>query len=85
VLLLDQRGTGRSTPVTAGTVGQLPADRLAAYLKLFRADSIVADAELIRHRLAGGARWETLGQRLRRLRHADVPVAAPPRRSPPAT
>ncbi len=62
VLLLDQRGTGRSTPVTAATAGQLPADRLAAYLRLFRADSIVADAELIRHRLAGGARWETLGQ-----------------------
>jgi hypothetical protein len=34
VLLLDQRGTGRSTPVTARTVGDMPAD----YLKLLRAD-----------------------------------------------
>jgi pimeloyl-ACP methyl ester carboxylesterase len=35
---------------------------LARYLRLFRADSIVADAELIRARLTGGAPWETLGQ-----------------------
>jgi pimeloyl-ACP methyl ester carboxylesterase len=35
---------------------------LAAYLRHFRADSIVADAELIRRRLADGVRWETLGQ-----------------------
>jgi pimeloyl-ACP methyl ester carboxylesterase len=62
VLLLDQRGTGRSTPVSADTVGHLPPAELAAYLRLFRADSIVADAELIRQRLAGGARWSTLGQ-----------------------
>jgi pimeloyl-ACP methyl ester carboxylesterase len=62
VLLLDQRGTGRSTPVTARTVRGMPAPELAAYLRHFRADSIVADAELIRARLAGGARWETLGQ-----------------------
>jgi len=62
VLLLDQRGTGRSTPVTARTVGDRSPAELAAYLRLFRADSIVADAELIRARLAGGARWATLGQ-----------------------
>jgi pimeloyl-ACP methyl ester carboxylesterase len=62
VLLLDQRGTGRSTPLTARTTrGMAPAD-LAAYLRLFRADSIVADAELLRARVAGGAQWETLGQ-----------------------
>jgi pimeloyl-ACP methyl ester carboxylesterase len=62
VLLLDQRGTGRSTPVTAATVQGMAPAALAAYLRHFRADSIVADAELIRGRLAGGARWETLGQ-----------------------
>lgn len=62
VLLLDQRGTGRSTPVTARTVAGMPPAELAAYLRRFRADSIVADAELIRARLAGGARWDTLGQ-----------------------
>jgi pimeloyl-ACP methyl ester carboxylesterase len=62
VLLLDQRGTGRSTPVTARSVGERSAEELAAYLRLFRADSIVADAELIRARLTGGAPWATLGQ-----------------------
>jgi pimeloyl-ACP methyl ester carboxylesterase len=62
VLLLDQRGTGRSTPVTARTVAGLTPERLAAHLRLFRADSIVADAEIARARIAGGARWDTLGQ-----------------------
>jgi pimeloyl-ACP methyl ester carboxylesterase len=62
VLLLDQRGTGRSTPVTARTVAGMEPARLAAYLRLFRADSIVADAELVRARLAGGEWWDTLGQ-----------------------
>lgn len=62
VLLLDQRGTGRSTPITArGVAGQSP-EQLASYLRKFRADSIVADAEILRERLAGGARWDTLGQ-----------------------
>jgi pimeloyl-ACP methyl ester carboxylesterase len=62
VLLLDQRGTGRSTPVTARTVRGMDPASLAAYLRHFRADSIVADAEMIRQRLTGGARWDTLGQ-----------------------
>lgn len=34
----------------------------AAHLKHFRADSIVADAELIRRELCGDRPWETLGQ-----------------------
>ncbi|WP_326836550.1 alpha/beta fold hydrolase [Amycolatopsis rhabdoformis] len=59
VLLLDQRGTGNSTPV--GTLaGRTPADQ-AEYLSHFRADSIVRDAELIRQRL-GVDRWSLLGQ-----------------------
>jgi pimeloyl-ACP methyl ester carboxylesterase len=62
VLLLDQRGTGRSTPISARTVAGQDANELAAYLRFFRADSIVADAELIRARLAGDRPWETLGQ-----------------------
>jgi pimeloyl-ACP methyl ester carboxylesterase len=62
VLLLDQRGTGRSTPITARTVQGMPADKLAAYLMLFRADSIVRDAEILREKIAGGAAWDTLGQ-----------------------
>lgn len=63
VLLLDQRGTGRSTPVTARAAAALgPARRLADHLALHRADSIVADAELIRRQLCGDEPWETLGQ-----------------------
>ncbi|MFG3052330.1 alpha/beta fold hydrolase [Kitasatospora sp. NPDC048239] len=63
VLLLDQRGTGRSTPVTARAAAGLgPAHRLADHLALHRADSIVADAELIRRQLCGDRPWETLGQ-----------------------
>ncbi len=63
VLLLDQRGTGRSTPATRQTLGSLGSARAQAdYLAHFRADSIVLDAELIRRDLAGGAPWSVLGQ-----------------------
>ncbi|MFI8929048.1 alpha/beta fold hydrolase [Streptomyces sp. NPDC053474] len=63
VLLLDQRGTGRSTPITARTASRFPSPRqLADHLGYFRADSIVADAELIRRQLCGEEPWETLGQ-----------------------
>jgi pimeloyl-ACP methyl ester carboxylesterase len=60
ILLLDQRGTGRSTPVGSQLPGATPAEQ-AAYLTHFRADSIVRDAELIRHEL-GGEPWSVLGQ-----------------------
>src|SRR3954471_21927137 len=62
VLLLDQRGTGRSTPLThRAVVGRSDAE-IAAYLRRMRADSIVHDAEALRERVAGGRPWETLGQ-----------------------
>ncbi len=48
VLLLDQRGTGRSTPVTRHAIAARGSARdQARYLSLFRADAIVADAELL--------------------------------------
>jgi pimeloyl-ACP methyl ester carboxylesterase len=53
VLMLDQRGTGRSTPVR----GNEPLD----YLIHFRADSIVRDAERLREAL-GSPPWSVLGQ-----------------------
>ncbi len=63
VLLLDQRGSGRSTPANRITLAGLGTpEAQAEYLTHFRADSIVADAELIRHRLTGGAPWSVLGQ-----------------------
>jgi len=60
VLLLDQRGTGRSTPVGHVIPGSTAADQ-AAYLTHFRADSIVRDCEAIRREL-GVDRWTVLGQ-----------------------
>ncbi len=63
VLLLDQRGTGRSTPLTPQRVAELGSDAaVASYAGRLRADAIVGDAELFRERLADGARWSTLGQ-----------------------
>jgi pimeloyl-ACP methyl ester carboxylesterase len=64
VLLLDQRGTGRSTPINYQTLACLVRPREQAdYLKNFRADSIVRDAEYIRRELLGeGTRWSVLGQ-----------------------
>jgi pimeloyl-ACP methyl ester carboxylesterase len=59
VVMLDQRGTGRSTPVGA-LEGRTPEEQ-AAYLTHFRADSIVRDAELVRAAL-GAERWSVLGQ-----------------------
>ncbi len=60
VLLLDQRGTGRSTPVGPVIPGDTAADQ-AAYLVHVRADSIVRDAEAIRGELCVD-RWSVLGQ-----------------------
>jgi pimeloyl-ACP methyl ester carboxylesterase len=64
VLLLDQRGTGRSTPVTTQTLARFAtATAMAEYLKHFRADAIVQDAEWIRRELVGEhERWSVLGQ-----------------------
>jgi pimeloyl-ACP methyl ester carboxylesterase len=59
VLMLDQRGTGRSSPVGA-LPDRTPAQQ-ADYLAHFRADSIVRDAEWIRREL-GVERWSVLGQ-----------------------
>ncbi|MFL4908764.1 alpha/beta fold hydrolase [Streptomyces sp. MMS24-I2-30] len=63
VLLLDQRGTGHSTPATRQTLPLRggPAEQ-ARYLAHFRADSIVRDCEYIRPALTGGAPWTVLGQ-----------------------
>ncbi|PQM37056.1 uncharacterized protein Pyn_03155 [Prunus yedoensis var. nudiflora] len=64
VILMDQRGTGLSTPLTASSMSQLKSEvDLADYLKHFRADNIVNDAEFIRVRLVPDAGpWTILGQ-----------------------
>jgi len=62
VLLLDQRGTGRSSPANRRTLARLgSAQAQAGYLTHFRADSIVLDAELIRRQLTDEP-WAVLGQ-----------------------
>ena len=83
VILLDQRGTGRSTPVDSPTMARFPTGQAAAdYLACFRADSIVRDFEHVRTTIYGGTRWETLGQSyggfltLTYLSHAPEGLAA---------
>lgn len=59
VLMFDQRGTGRSSAI--GTLPGMSPRAQADHLKLFRADSIVRDAEWVRAAL-GVERWSVLGQ-----------------------
>lgn len=63
VLLLDQRGTGASTPASRQTLPLRggPAEQ-ADYLTHFRTAAIVRDCEAIRPQVTGGARWTVLGQ-----------------------
>ncbi|WP_141208281.1 alpha/beta fold hydrolase [Streptomyces griseorubiginosus] len=63
VLLLDQRGTGHSSPASRQTLPLRggPAAQ-ADYLAHFRGDSIVRDCEAIRAQVTGGAPWTVLGQ-----------------------
>lgn len=59
-----QRGTGLSTPLTTSSMLQVKsAQDLVDYIKHFRADNIVKDAEFIRKRIVpGGGPWSILGQ-----------------------
>jgi len=59
VLMVDQRGTGRSSPV--GTLPGLSPPEQADRLACFRADSIVEDCEHLRRAL-GVDTWSLLGQ-----------------------
>lgn len=62
VILLDQRGTGRSSPLSRETIPVgLGPEELATHASRFRADAIIADAEAIRRHL-GVERWSVLGQ-----------------------
>ena len=72
VLLLDQRGTGRSTPVGSEIPGDSP-EAQASYLTHFRADSIVRDLERIRGELG-----------IQRRPRAGPRDPAPARRGEPA-
>ncbi|KAF4123559.1 alpha/beta hydrolase fold [Geosmithia morbida] len=70
VLLLDHRGTGLSTPVSAESLDRIASDNVSAqadYLKLMRQDNTVRDLESVRLCLTAGwsesrARWSIFGQ-----------------------
>ncbi|HEV2590890.1 MAG TPA: alpha/beta fold hydrolase [Gaiellaceae bacterium] len=59
LVLLDQRGTGRSTPV--GSLPGMSPQEQAEYLAHHRADAIVRDAEAFRQHF-GAERWSIVGQ-----------------------
>ena len=60
IIMLDQRGTGRSTPLDNVTIPAL-GNRAGAWLRLMRADQIVGDAEALRRAL-GIKKWTVMGQ-----------------------
>lgn len=68
MLFLDQRGTGLSSPVSASVLGLRGEDAVQAnYMKTFRADAIVKDAEAIRKALTADypqekQQWSIMGQ-----------------------
>ena len=63
VLMYDTRGNGLSTPVDYQTLAmEGDAQAQADYLKHFRQDNIVRDAELIRAEMSPGVPWSTIGQ-----------------------
>lgn len=64
LLLLDQRGTGLSSPLNQQTLREFNGDEeaIANHMSLFRADSIVKDCEVIRKELLGErGKWTVLG------------------------
>jgi len=83
IVLVDQRGTGRSTPLDARMVAELgDAQAGADHLAKFRADSIVRDLEHVRTHVYEGRKWATLAQSyggwltLAYLSHAPEALAA---------
>ncbi|KAI0508366.1 alpha/beta-hydrolase [Xylaria bambusicola] len=68
LLLLDQRGTGFSCPISSHTLARVGGPQEQAdYLKLFRADTLVKDSEAVRLCLTKDfppekKKWSTFGQ-----------------------
>ncbi|UNK71468.1 alpha/beta fold hydrolase [Microbacterium sp. H1-D42] len=58
----DQRGTGRSTPLSGADFAAMPAGEAARRLSLHRADAIVRDFEALRATHYEGRQWWTIGQ-----------------------
>jgi proline iminopeptidase len=63
LVLLDQRGTGRSSRIDGARIAAFASGEAGAeFLARFRADSIVRDAEHLRATDFGGRRWASIGQ-----------------------
>ncbi|SJN12549.1 Proline iminopeptidase [Leucobacter sp. 7(1)] len=62
VVIPDQRGTGRSTPLSSSSLAQFPAAEAARRLALYRADSIVQDLEALRTTHYDSRQWWSIGQ-----------------------
>ena len=52
ILLLDQRGTGQSTPQTPQTLAPLTAEQQAEYMPSFRPAQLVAEVDALRRPFA---------------------------------
>lgn len=63
VILMDERGTGLSTRLDALTLSEFATVKdQVNYVKHFRADNMVRDAELLRGEINAGKKWASLGQ-----------------------
>lgn len=63
IILPDQRGTGKSSPVTGETIlSRGTPQEQSDFLHHFLADSIVKDCEYLRQEVFSGRKWATLGQ-----------------------
>jgi pimeloyl-ACP methyl ester carboxylesterase len=62
ILLLDQRGTGLSSPVNYISLANLSASKQAEYLSMLRLDNIVRDAHAIKQIMSPNRKWSILGQ-----------------------
>ena len=79
IVLPDQRGTGRSSRVTAALAASMTPRELADYLHHFLADSIIRDFEHLRTTCFDSRRWVSLGSAICRCSPGRSP-----RRSRPA-
>ncbi|MDO5033768.1 MAG: alpha/beta fold hydrolase [Actinomycetaceae bacterium] len=63
VILMDERGTGLSTRLDAHTLSEFETtSEQVNFVKHFRADNMVRDAEQLRARINGGRKWASIGQ-----------------------
>ncbi|MFL3013036.1 MAG: alpha/beta fold hydrolase, partial [Candidatus Neomarinimicrobiota bacterium] len=62
IILIDQRGTGLSSPISIESIKGMSDNQIAKYLTFFRADNIVRDAELLRKNIFKVEKWSVLGQ-----------------------